>query len=65
MLLDAIRSGRLQGRTVDWGAFAAAVTLDEIHQFIEECFHEIPDTLAELIATLDPAKKYALVMSGL
>jgi hypothetical protein len=38
LLTDRINSGVYDGRQVDWGGFAARVSLAEIKQFVEDLF---------------------------
>ena len=64
-LVGAIEEGRFEGRKVDWGAWVAAVTKEEIEAFVEERYGKREDdALRELrayVASLRAGGRYALV----
>jgi hypothetical protein len=63
---DSIAMNTLTGRRVDWGAVAARVTVAELRAFANECYGaDVPADITEFIASLNPARMYALVASEL
>ncbi len=62
LLHRAIKANELAGQQVDWGAVATRVTVDEIRWFVGQCYGtDVPADLVHFIASLDPARRYALV----
>jgi hypothetical protein len=66
-LLDAIASGKFDGKKVDWGAHAARVTVRQIREFLAACKDSgpSPGDLEDFLTTLDPTRSYALVAAEL
>lgn len=65
LLFDWLASGRLQGRRVDWGAYAAAVTQADVTAFLETCYGRdgVPADLVRLALSLEPGRRYTLIAS--
>jgi hypothetical protein len=58
MIIDRIHSGRYHGRKVDWGGYAARVSLDELKRFVDEIFpagftFDPPSSRIKVFAHLD------------
>ena len=76
MLMNKIKSGELPGKQVDWGAWAANVTKQQILDFVDAVYEPHPgsmvsaglepalDELRDFTRTL-PDRRYALVASEL
>lgn len=76
-LIERIKANQFEGKQCDWGAWIAKVHKEQIEAFIDEVYgtYEQPKELAHLrkrfdelkafVATLDPAKTYALVATEL
>lgn len=60
-----VACGRLEGRRVDWGAFAAAVTRSDVAAFVDACYGRdgAPAELLRLVMSLAPGRRYALIAS--
>jgi len=55
-----IKSGRLKGKKVDWGSWAAEVGTDDIFDFLHAVYGGVPSELQAFIGGLAP-RRYALV----
>jgi hypothetical protein len=67
-LVDRIDDGRLEGARLDWDAWGAKVTRDEILTFVSEVYASDTTSLDEIrsfVESLDPDETYILVASEL
>ena len=65
-LKKRIAIGELDGKQVDWGAWAAKVTKAQIQEYMKDCYplEQQPEVL-KLVEKMDEGKLYLLVASEL
>ena len=65
-LKKRIASGEMDGKQVDWGAWAAKVTKGQIQDFLKDCYPtEQHQEVLKLVEKMDVDKLYLLVASEL
>src|SRR5258706_288946 len=63
LVLNWINCGRLQGGQVDWGAYAARVTIGDLHEILLTSYGagRIPGELMTFAHSLTPFRRYAVI----
>ena len=67
LVIDWMACGRLQGRRVDWGAYAARGTVLDLLEFLTTCYGQngIPEDIGKFVLSLPPHQQFALVAANL